>query len=129
MGYHFTPLVDVTITSLGGYFNGTKTVKLFNKSTGVLLASTSVSASNNWNYSAITPVSVDAGVTYTVVTYLAGSGGSRRELFPGYFPQTYGDIRIDGSTYVSTSSNPTARPTNTIANKMYGQADIEFRPD
>jgi hypothetical protein len=128
MDYHFTPLVNGVVDRLGGYFNGTKTVKLFNKATGQLLAQTSVSAANNWSYTSITPVNVQAGTTYTVAVYAAGSGAStRNNVTP--VPQTYANIRIEGSTYISTSTNPNARPINTITDKIYGQADIRFDPN
>ncbi len=122
MSYHFTPQVNGTINQLGGYFNGTKVVKLFNKITGVLLAQTTVSAGNNWAYSSITPVTVQAGVQYTVAVYMAGSGGSYLNVGSGYFPRTFDNVRIDATTYASTSSNPNI--SNTIY--MYGQADIRF---
>ena len=127
-GYHFTPLVSGQVTALGGYFNGTKTVKLFNKSTGMLLASATVSAANTWSYTAISPVNVTAGTTYTVAVYLAGSGASYRSSLSPALPQTFGNIRIEGSTYASTGTDPTARPTNTVTTTMYGQADIQFLP-
>lgn len=126
MGYHFTPLVNGQITGLGGLFNGTKTVKLFNKATGALLVSTTVSAANTWTYTLIPPVTLTAGTTYTVAVYLAGSGGSRRSSLNPGFPRTFGAIRIDGSTYVYTANAPTARPTNLVTTTMYGQADIRF---
>lgn len=130
LGYHFTPGVDGVVNKLGGYFNGTKTVRLFNKTTGAQLAVTTVSSNNNWSYSTITPVSVAAGQTYTVAAYLSGSGASYKSLNSAhYFPNTYGDITITGSTYAVTSSNPSARPTATSSTIMYGQADIEFEPD
>ena len=126
MGYHFIPLVNGQVTALGGFFNGTKTVKLFNHSTGTLLASATVNAANTWGYTAITPVSLSANTKYTVAVYSAGSGASYRGSLSPILPQTYGSIKITGSTYASTFSNPTARPTNTISNTMYGQADIKF---
>jgi len=131
MGYHFTPNVDGQVTKLGGYFNGTKTVRLFNKTTGVLLATTTVSSSNGWSYNSITPpVAVVTGTTYTVAAYINGSGASDKVLAPpDYFPQTYGNITIKGSTHILTTSNPSARPTNNITARMYGQADITFVPD
>jgi len=126
MGYHFTPLVNGQVTGVGGYFNGTKTVKLFNKTTGTLLASATVTAANTWAYTPITPVNVTAGTTYTIAVYLAGSGGSSRSSLSPVLPRTFGDIRIEGSTYALTSTTPTAVPTNTITTTMYGQADIQF---
>lgn len=125
MGYHFTPQTAGQVTELGGFFNGTKVVKLFNKNTGALLAQATVTGANNWAYSAIAPVNVQAGTTYTVAVYLAGSGGSWRNSI-STLPLTYGDIRIDGSTYISTGTNANARPTNNITHRMYGQADIKF---
>ena len=128
-GYHFTPLVNGQVIGLGGYFNGTKLVKLFNKATGQLLATATVSAANAWDYTAITPVSVNAGTTYTVAVYWAGSGGSKRANLNPPLPRTFSDIRIEASTYVYTGSNPNARPTNSVHYTMYGQADIRFSPD
>jgi hypothetical protein len=128
MGYHFTPLTAGRVTKLGGFFNGSKVVRLFNKDTGQLLAETVVNASNDWQYGAITPVQVTPGVTYTVAVYLAGSGGSSREGVDR-FPRDYGDIRIVGSTLVKTSVNPSARPTKMVKGAMYGQADIKFLAD
>ncbi|MCD4818811.1 MAG: PKD domain-containing protein [Candidatus Cloacimonetes bacterium] len=120
MGYHFTPQTDGYVIKLGGFFNGTKTVKLWNKSTGSELASASVSSSNSWSYSDICPIPVQAGVTYTVAAYIASSGGSYR--YGVSFPQTYGNIKMEASTYLYGDG----RPTNSITSVMYGQADICF---
>lgn len=122
LGYHFTPLVDGNVNKLGGYFNGAKTVKLFNKTTGAVLATTTVTSSNNWSFSSITPVAVTAGSSYTVAVYWGGSGYlSYEQLQPvNYFPNTYGDITITASTTASTSSNPDIRPTNNKTSAMYG---------
>ena len=40
-------------------------------------------------------------------------------------PQLFRDVLIEGSTKVDTAVDPTARPTNTVTDKMLGQADIE----
>jgi cysteine-rich repeat protein len=126
MGYNFTPLSNGHITALGGVFNGTKTVRLYNRSTGQLLAQTQVTGNNTWRYGAVAPVPVSAGQTYTVAVYLAGSGGSYRTGV-GSYPKVAQDIRITGTTYVYTASNPTARPTNNYTGTvMYGQADVMF---
>ena len=127
LGYHFTPQIDGTVTGLGGLFSGTKYVRLFNKHTGELLAETEVTAVNDWAYESIVAVPVETGTTYTVAVYLAGSGGS---YYYGNtpFPQTYGDIIIEGTTYAWTGVNPLARPTVTWTNYMLGQADIIFSP-
>lgn len=125
MGYHFTPQKNGQITKLGGFFNGPKNVYLWNKSTGALLAQASVSSSNSWNYTSIAPVNVLAGVTYTVAAEIGGSGGSYRNGVTPTFPQTYGDITIEATTYIGGSG----RPINSVISTMYGQADIEFVPD
>ena len=126
-GYHFTPLVPGQVVALGGMFSGSKTIRLFNRSTGALLAETTLAGVADWAYAEIPPVPVAAGTTYTVAVYLAGSGASeRRNVAP--FPQVYGNLRIDASTTVYTGSNPTARPTSNELTTMYGQADIRFLP-
>jgi len=128
MGYHFTPQTDGQVVGLGGLFNGTKTVKLFEKNSGVLLTDAVVTAANDWSYTGVTPVPVQAGVTYTVAVYLEGSGASYR-YYIDPLPRLYGAIQIEGSTYAYTGSNPDARPINSIDWVMYGQADIEFIAD
>ena len=63
MGYKFTPQTSGKVTKLGGYFNGTKTLRLWRVSSGELLASVSVSdPDNSWAYADITPVAVTSGV-------------------------------------------------------------------
>lgn len=126
MGYHFTPNTNGFVTQLGGFFNGTKTVRLFDRQTGAVLAQATVTAANSWGYTTIPAVAVQAGRSYTVAVYLAGSGGSYRSGVQA-LPRTYGNIRIDGSTYISTAGTAaSARPTNLITTTMYGQADIRF---
>ncbi len=124
MGYHFTPQKSGRITKLGGFFNGAKTVYLWDKTTGALLAQANVTSANSWNYTSISTVSVQAGKTYTVAVYLGGSGGSYRAGI-ATLPKIYADIKIEGSTY----NSGTARPTNNITTYMYGQVDIEFMPN
>jgi len=127
MGYHFTPLVDGSVTKLGGFFNGEKIVRMFNKNTGELLSEAVVTGQNEWGYETIDSVSVQAGITYTVAVYLNGSGGSYRWGID-QFPQEYEYVRIEGTTYAYTGRNPDARPTWTIPYYMFGQADIGFVP-
>jgi hypothetical protein len=128
MGYHFLPVVNGQVTHLGGYFNGTKLVKLFNWATGELLASATVTTANTWSYTTIVPVDVTAGTIYTVAVYLEGTGGSMRFPLNPPLPQTFGEVQILGFTYVSTRLDPDARPTNRVARAMGGQADIGFIP-
>ena len=129
MGFHFTPLVSGKITHLGGYFDGTKTVKLFEKSSGSLLASTLVEGSNSFSYAAIPETVVQLGVEYTVAVYTEGSGASATDYKFRMFPQDIEYIRINAGTYAYTGNNPDARPTNNYLHRMYGQPDIKFVPD
>ncbi len=125
MGYHFTPTQNGFISQLGGLFNGTKTVRLFDRATGAVLATATVTSQNGWSYVNIPPVPVQANRGYTVAVYLAGTGGSYRTGITA-LPRTSGDVRVDGSTFVLTTTNPTARPTNVVTTTMYGQADVQF---
>ncbi len=124
MGYHFTPAVNGQVTQLGGYFSGSKQVKLFRRSNGEVLATATVSSSNSWSFVNIAPVAVVAGEQYTVAAYMAGNGASARSGVS--FPKTWGDITILGSAYASTASNPNAVPTDQSLISMYGQVDIGF---
>jgi len=122
MGYKFTPLKSGYITRLGGYFNGTKTVSLWD-SGGKKLTSVPVTSSYNWSYADIAPVAVTAGQTYTVEAYLAGSGGCQRYWVQPTFPRTHGDVTIQGSCYAYGNTYPVG-----VASyySMYGQVDIGF---
>jgi hypothetical protein len=104
-------------------FNGTKTVSLWNKTTGRLLAQARVTSANAWSYSDISPVDVIPSYTYTVAVTLDGSGGSHSYDIPA-LPLTCGDIRIEGSTFAYGNS----RPVSTVSQQMFGQADINFVP-
>ena len=77
LGYRFTPQVNGTITQLGGYYNGTKTVYLWRWSDGLYLGSVSNSSSNNWTYTNLdNSISVSSGTEYYVAVAINGSGGS-----------------------------------------------------
>ncbi len=93
-----------------------------------MLAQTTVSSTNNWSYTNISPVTVQANQTYTVAVYMAGSGASYRYSGSSMFPMTVGgNLRIESSTYAYTGSQPDRIPTNTVnSHYMYGQADVRF---
>ncbi|MGF1526113.1 MAG: hypothetical protein ACFCBW_04885 [Candidatus Competibacterales bacterium] len=128
MGYAFTPEVPGEITHIGGFFNGTKTVRLFDAQSWALLAETPVTAANTWAYGDIAPVAVEANRRYVVAVYLAGSGGSfRYNIDP--LPQVYPPLRIDATVYNYTGNEPAALPLYSITGRyMYGQADVKFVP-
>ena len=130
MGYKFTPQANGTVTKLGGYFNGTKTLRLWRVSSGELLGKVSVSdPDNSWAYADITPVTVTSGVQYFVAVALAGSGGAYKS--GRSYPTTYGNIRIDKSSYKYTYDSDTYPSpfTGESIYDMYGMADITFVPN
>ncbi len=124
LGYHFLTLAEGQVRELGGYFNGTKRVRLFERASGALLAEATVSCTYQWCYAPIEPVSLQVDREYTVAAYLAGSGASYQS--GADLPRDSKKIRILGSTYASTGANANAVPTNLITGTMYGQADIGF---
>jgi len=128
MGYEFTPGVNGKVTKLGGYFNGTMQMKLFNTSTGQILATVNATAANNWSYADIPPVDVVAGTTYTIAVLSGWPGTGVTMAFGlGYpdFPQTWGNITIERTVFGMGSSQPTFE----LWNQMWGQPDITFEPD
>jgi len=134
MGYIFTPNVNGTITHIGGYFDGTKTTRLWQYSNGNLLASVSVSDPNySWTYADITDVSVTAGTKYVVATAMNGSGGARVSFSSDRLPNDYGNITINYSCYRSGSYDSDTYPSYwTLENRTdytWGMSDITFVPD
>ncbi|MCX5697583.1 MAG: DUF4082 domain-containing protein [Candidatus Omnitrophica bacterium] len=121
MGYRFTPNVNGQITKLGGYFSGTKWVRLYDASY-TLLASAQVMSAYNWVYTSITPVSVTSGATYYVVVEVASSGG----VFNTYTtPNTCGNVTMNASTYQTPSGTFNSGHAETPS-YMYGLVDVEF---
>ena len=129
MGYKFTPQANGRVTKLGGYFNGTNTLRLWRCSSGELLASVSVSdPDNSWAYADITDVAVTSGVQYYVALYTNSNGGAHKS--GRSYPTTYGNIRIDRCSYKSNYNSDTYPSSLTdVTNYMYGMADITFVPD
>ena len=125
MGYNFTPARNGHIVRLGGFFNGTNLVSLWNYTGNVLLAEALVAANNNWGYTVLSaPVAVTAGHKYTVaVTFNQGgaSYGSGLAL-----PQTHADISINETAYSDASTGARVFPVNLALHDMYGQADVTF---
>lgn len=124
MGYRFTPDSDGFIDGLGGYFEGTKKVTLWDNG-GIVLATANVTPApaNNWTILDIIPVPVSAGQTYWVGVYVASSGGAR---FVKASPASSAGITMTGGYYrsgdvVLPTSSPTFSPTN-----WYGTADVSF---
>ena len=133
MGYRFTPQVNGKITQLGGYFNGTKTVYLWQRSNGSFLGSVSINPNNNWAYADISTVAVTAGTEYVVAVAVNGSGGSTMSFSSDNLPNTYGNITINYSCYKSGSNfSSTTYPSwssQTRVDYNWGRADITFVPN
>ena len=138
MGHRFTPQVDGTITQLGGLFNGTKNVYLWEWSSGNYLGSVSVSdPDNSWTYSDLSSaVSVTANTEYAVCVWVAGSGGARVRFQFDRLPNTYGNITINSALLKSGWTESTTIPStwstgglSAYTAYMWGLADITFVPD
>lgn len=122
MGYSFRPQKDGRIIRLGGFFEGEKIVKLWNKQTGAELASALVVGKfKEWRYTDIPPVDVKAGTTYIVAAYINSSGATYQYAIEP-FPQVYGDIVIENTAYARGD----AKPIYYGRYSMLGQVDVAF---
>ena len=133
MGYRFTPQTNGTVTQLGGYYNGTKTVYLWRWSDGLFLGSVSNTSSNNWTYTNLeTAASLTSGTEYFVGVALNGSGGAYIQA-NGSLPNTYGNIKINYTVYKTGSFNSTTMPTSYTRDVeigyYFGMSDITFVPN
>jgi len=133
MGYRFTPQTNGTVTQLGGYYNGTKTVYLWRWSDGLFLGSVSNSSSNNWSYTNLeTAASLTSGTEYFVGVAINGSGGAYVRA-NGSIPNTYGNIKINSSAYkygnFSSNTMPTSWNSSTRTDYVFGMPDITFVPN
>ena len=133
MGYRFTPQTNGTVTQLGGYYNGTKTVYLWRWSDGLFLGSVSNSSSNNWTYTNLeTAASLTSGTEYFVGVALNG-GGAYIRAGGSALPGTYGNIRINSSAYnygiFSSNTMPTSWSASTRTDYYWGLPDITFVPN
>lgn len=127
MGYGFTPNKTITVTSLGGFFNGTRTVSLYDRTSGAVLASASVTASNSWAYVPITPVTLLKLTSYSVAVYLPGSGGASRTGMTS-LPSVLADATIDGSCYRAASTAEPCAASGLLSGTNYGMADLKYLP-
>lgn len=124
MGYRFTPIVSGMVVALGGFYSGTKTVRLYEYPSGEEIASADHTSANAFSYTDIAPVYVTAGRTYVVAVDLAGSGGAYDGPKP--LSQIKGGVVINcPGTFLAGS---TAMPTN-CSTSYYGMADIVFVPE
>ena len=124
-GLFFTPTVAISITELGyvncGFSVG-HAVGLFDVTTSILLASTTITASSilssNFRYNPITPVTLTAGHQYAIVGvytpgpgpdqgYQAVSAGANSEMtYQGYKYNTSTTLSLPATTYTSPIFGP-----------------------
>jgi len=124
MGYRFTANANGMVTQLGVRVNNTesRTVRLYNFTTGTVLASATVSGvdSTTWVYVNITPVALTSGTTYIV-----SERGTTYCYVNVAYPFTQSDITVLDARYISNSD---AMPNSTDSNYNYGFADLTFVP-
>jgi hypothetical protein len=125
MGYSFTPNKTLLVTALGGFFNGTKTVYLYNRTTGAVLASATVTAANTWGYTSIAPVNLDRDVPYSIAVYVGGAGGAYRSGMAA-MPRALADATINGSCYRAGSTAEPCASSGLISGTHYGMADFKY---
>lgn len=137
MGYEFVPLQTATITHLGGYWNGTHDVRLFQcvdaactcsdppacTADPVIRGPIAVTSTNAWAYVPITPLVVTAGQHYVLA---AQTGTSARYYFGGALglPLSVGPISVVRGRY--TNAVIGGFPTSTAATTVYGLPDMKF---
>src|SRR6202035_1985082 len=108
-----------------GLYDGTKTVYLYNRSTGALLASASGPAVNGWTYKTITPLTLTAGTSYTVALYTAGSGAAYRTGMSS-MPSVLADATIEGTCSRPGGPAEPCASSGLVAGNNYGMADIKY---
>jgi YD repeat-containing protein len=125
MGYELTPNTPITVTDLGGLFSGTDTVYLFNRSTGAVLTSATVTAANTWAYASLgTRVSLAVNTPYTVAVQLPSSGGAYYTRVT--LPVSNLAAAVNGSCYRYASSAEPCSASGVITSIMYGVADLKY---
>lgn len=138
VGYKFAPLLDGHVTGLGGLFSGRYNVRLFDASTGAVLATASHLGTSAFATTAIEPIPVYAGYEYVVAVEVS-STGAREETAGRARKRNHVEIRClvsrsmttsAGSGTGSGSASATIMPPclPATATMMQGLAEIEFVP-
>lgn len=123
LGWEFTPVHDGQITELWGYFGGTggATVYLYNRDTGVQLASASIGSNTAWTKATLgVPVSVQAGTVYILSFY---STSSTMLYYPNGLPMPakYSGIKIFRGNQYNTPG-----PSTVIAGSMWEPFGVDL---
>lgn len=119
MGFEFKPLKTGYIMEIGGYFNGTKIIKLFDSSGGTTLIEVSLSSNNNWQYISINPFKIIKDEIYRIGVILSGSGGSSRSLNTPFISN---NVQVLRSVYKSSATNLES-PSSSLST-FYGMVDF-----
>ncbi len=130
VGYQFTPTTAGSIWALCGYFSGTNTVSLVNRSTGAVLGAAVVTSANTWSCTSISPVRVNANTAYSVAVSVS-TGGAQRDLgngTPNALPKTWGNITVQNGC--SAGLGVTDPCTSSLSTRLIGGVvDIRFAPE
>jgi hypothetical protein len=127
MGFKFTPTAAATATKLGGLYNGTMIVRLYENPTSMfnetVIAQATHTSANAFSYTPIAPVALTAGTLYGVAVDLAGGSAAA---------YTRLEIPDDNTRYGKTIVNCPAyglsggTPYSCSAPYYYGMADVEL---
>lgn len=132
-GYRFSPLVDGTVSQLGGRFTGAKTVVLIDNGTSAIIASALVTGTPaSWSYASVqTPVALTSGKTYTVAARM-NENASGAATWGVSYPFERESIRVLGAAQGWSGYLEPARWATTVAptneQNMKGLVDIAFDP-
>jgi hypothetical protein len=123
-GLFFTPTVNISVTELGyidGGFSVGHPVGLYDVTTSILLASTTITGSStltsNFRYNLITPITLTAGDQYAIVgTFTPGTGPDR-----GYQAVSAGAAsQITYQGYKYDTSSTLNLPTTSYPSPIFG---------
>jgi hypothetical protein len=143
LGFDFTTIDSITVTSLGYYDNGgdgllTQHEVGIYDSLGDLIADATVAAgtvdplTGNFRYVSITPVVLAAGQTYTIAATTYGTSsdpwmyGVAGSTIVGFTEDSAISIPTTGALYNYQTDNILRDPTSVSGNTVYGGPDFMF---
>ncbi|MBI3267954.1 MAG: DUF4082 domain-containing protein [Planctomycetes bacterium] len=122
--------VDGAVTALAAAGPpGPRMVRLWDRSTGRLLAEAGVSCAPSWGSTPLRRrVLVSAGRVYWVLVDVGPAGGAQRVGLAANFPGTFGDSQIARSLFVADAKKPFSKSPIFFLDRMMGLADVTFEP-
>jgi hypothetical protein len=84
-----------------------------------------VTSANAWAYTAVAPVVLSPGTSYTVAVYLSGTGGAYRSGMTS-MPGVVADATIEGSCSRYASTAEPCASSGLIPGNDYGMADLQY---